>query len=77
MDRDEVIGVLQDAKQTIEDALKDARTALRDLDDAFTYEQAQAYWLAHIQTALDRDHGYLGGSMVTMQDTIDALENTD
>ena len=34
---------------------------------------AKSYWLAHIVTALDKDHGYLGGSMGTMQDTIDAL----
>jgi hypothetical protein len=77
MDRTEVAGVLQDAKVAIEEALEEARTALRALDDGFPYQQADAYWLAHIRTALDREHGYLGGSMVTMQDTIDALERDD
>ncbi len=37
------------------------------------YDSAKAYWLAHVETALSNDHGYLGGSMTTMQDTIDAL----
>ena len=38
---------------------------------------AQAYWVAHIKTALSNDHEYMGGSMTTMQDTIDALRNGD
>jgi hypothetical protein len=37
------------------------------------HSAAQAYWLAHVETALTNDHGYLGGSMTTMQDTIDAI----
>ncbi len=73
MDRTEVAEILLDAKE----ALEQARTALRALDDDFPYEQADAYWLAHIRCALDKEHGYLGGSMVTMQDTIDALEHEE
>ena len=77
MDRTEAAEILLDAKEAIEEALEQARTALRALDDDFPYEQADTYWLAHIRTALDKEHGYLGGSMVTMQDTIDALESDD
>jgi hypothetical protein len=74
MDRTEAAEILLDAKEAIEEALEQARTALRAVDDDFPFQQADAYWLAHIRTALDREHGYLGGSMVTMQDTINALQ---
>jgi hypothetical protein len=77
MDREEAAEILLDAKEAIEEALEQARTALRAVDDDFPYEQADAYWLAHIRTALDREHGYLSGSMVTMQDTIDALQREE
>jgi hypothetical protein len=40
-------------------------------------ERAKGYWIAHIRCALDKEHGYLGGSMVTMQDTIDALRGNE
>jgi hypothetical protein len=35
--------------------------------------RARSYWYAHIITALSKDHSYLGGSMHTMEDTINAL----
>ena len=74
MDRTEAAEILLDAKEAIEEALDQARTALRAVGDDFPFQQADAYWLAHIRTALDREHGYLGGSMVTMQDTMNALQ---
>jgi len=74
MDRTEAAEILLDAKEAIKEALAQARTALRAVDDDLPFQQADAYWLAHIRTALDREHGYLGSSMVTMQDTIDALQ---
>ena len=74
MDRQEAADILIDAKEGILEALEEARQALRACDDEFLYEQADAYWLAHIWTALGHEHGYLGGSMVTMQDTINALQ---
>jgi hypothetical protein len=42
---------------------------------AGTSEEASAgaYWIPHILGALDKDHGYLGGSMQTMQDSINEL----
>ena len=77
MDRMEAAEILLDAKEAIEEALEQARTALRAVDDDFPFQQADAYWLAHIRTALDREHGYLSSSMVTMQDTIDALQGRE
>ena len=36
-------------------------------------ERARSYWLAHIETALHKNYMFLGGSMVTMTDTIATL----
>lgn len=35
---------------------------------------ATSYWYAHVVGALDSEHHYLGGSMMTMQDSINGLE---
>jgi len=35
--------------------------------------RAKSYWLAHIKTALTNEHEYLGSSMITMEDSINAL----
>lgn len=38
--------------------------------------RAESYWIPHILTALEKNNGgYLGGSMTTMQDTIDELSD--
>lgn len=34
------------------------------------YERARSYWIPHIIMALTNDHEWLGGSMVTMEETI-------
>jgi hypothetical protein len=57
------------------DLLDRARTLLRGTGMA--KERAEAYWLVHVETALSDDHGYLGGSTVTMADTIQELRGED
>jgi hypothetical protein len=57
------------------DLLDRARTLLRGTGMA--KERAEAYWLAHVEMALSDDHGYLGGSTVTMADTIRELRGED
>ncbi len=77
MDRIEAAEILLDAREAIEEALEQARTALRALDDDFPYEQAEAYWLAHIADAVGSADAVGESGMVTMQDTIDALEREE
>lgn len=36
--------------------------------------RAESYWMPHIITALKNEHQWLGGSLVTMEDTINELE---
>lgn len=40
-------------------------------------DRARAYWYAHIRCALDDDHSYLGGSMCTLQDSINGLQGDE
>jgi hypothetical protein len=37
------------------------------------WERAKAYWVAQISMALSNNHNYVGGSMCTMEDTIENL----
>lgn len=67
------VEVLEEAKEEIEAALEKAYRALHTVG-GITFERARSYWYAHVRMALDKNHDYLGGSMITMQDTIDELE---
>ncbi len=71
MTNQERIDALTEAKGEILDALDKAELAVRGTGEE---GRAKAYWLAHIRCALDDDHEYLGGSMYTLQETIDDLE---
>jgi hypothetical protein len=42
--------------------------------DEMVYNRARSYWYPHILTSLGGDHGYLGGSMCSMEDTARELE---
>ena len=69
-----VVEELEYIQEQMLDLLGQAENIVRGTSEA---SSAQAYWLAHIETALTNEHGYLGGSMTTMQDTIDALRDGD
>ena len=66
----ETIDRLSEIRCEIADLVAEARKLLRDTTET---DRAKRTWLAHIRCALDNDHDDLGGSMVTMQDSIDAL----
>lgn len=40
-------------------------------------ERAKSYWIAQIKVALKNDSEYLGKSMVTMDDTIEEVEDVE
>lgn len=52
----------------------EATEIVDEVGSSMTYNRAKAYWIPHIVTATHADHDYLGGSMVTMTDTIKELE---
>lgn len=69
-DTEAAVEELEEVLEEMKTLLRRAHAALRGLPQE---RAAGSYWLAHIRTALDNDHEYLGRSMVTMQDTIDSL----
>lgn len=71
--REEAIDRLREIQTEIEELLDEALQCIGDAGGSTA--QADAYWKAHIICALRNDHEYLGGSMVTMQDTIEGLES--
>lgn len=68
----EVSEELTEIKNQIKNLLDEARVLIKNTDYN-AWERARKYWYAHIITALDDDHNYLGSSSVTMQDTINEL----
>ncbi len=57
--------------------LEEARNLIRWSDNKSAYARADAYWLAHIESALTKEGHYLGSSMVTMDSTIEELGGSD
>ena len=67
---------LRDIQAEMIDLLDQAQRLLRSAP-GMTRERAQSYWLAHARMAITKNHSYLGGSMVDMDDTIAELENAN
>jgi len=65
---------LQDILCQMKDLLWEARKLVRGTPEE---SRANAYWIAHISMALDSEHGYLGGSMCTMESTANDLRESD
>lgn len=73
LSRDDVINELDSIQSQILDLVDQAKDTLKMGGFEGALMRANAYWVAHIICALSNDHGYLGGSMVTLADTIDEL----
>jgi hypothetical protein len=63
----------------IKDKIKELVYEAQDILErgTITYNRARSsrsYWIPHILMELDKDHDWLGGSMCTMQNTIDEME---
>ena len=68
-----LIDELRDIQAELLDAVQRAEWLLKQSDFDGTRLRAEAYWIPHIVCALSHDHGYLGGSMVTLEDTINEI----
>lgn len=69
----EAIERLEDLKETIYEALEEMKDILEEVAPG-KYEAAERYWLAHIDGALENRGHWLGGSLISYIDTIEALE---
>jgi len=69
---------LEEIRERMHELLEEAEEIVRNFEGGdMAYQRAKSYWLAHIKTALDDEHDYLGGSMVTMEDTINEMEKVN
>ena len=73
MDASEAVHELEDIKTQMEQLLGEAKDLLRSVGNEDIAERARRTWLAHMTTALDNNHEWLGRDMNTMQDTIEEL----
>ena len=72
----EAIERLEELKETIYEALNEMEEILKEVAPD-EYEVAERYWLAHIDGALENRGQWLGGSMISCIDTIEALEKME
>lgn len=62
---------LSEIKEEIKELMSEVQSLISNNERI--WGRAKGYWYAHIISALDKEHSYMGSSMVTMQDTIDEL----
>lgn len=75
--RREIVDELGEIQSQILELVEQAGGLLRRNGLHGALLRAESYWIAHITTAVSNDHGYLGGSMVSLQDTIEEIEEED
>jgi hypothetical protein len=72
MDKIEAADRIREIADEIRELLQEAMEIAGE--DEMVYARARSYWYPHILIALGGDHGYLGGSMCSMEDTARELE---
>jgi hypothetical protein len=76
MEKIEAINRLREMQQEIGDLVHEAKDIIKEVAPE-EYERARRYWGAHIEGALSKSYGWLGGSFIDMDSTIEAIENDD
>lgn len=70
MQNAETIERLTEIKEQMLELLEEAKDLL---PEDICKERAKCYWYVHIKTAILKEHDFLGGSLVTVDDTISEL----
>ena len=76
-DRQEIVDELGEIQSQILELVEQARALLRRNELQGALMRAESYWIAHVTTAISNNHGYLGGSTVSLQDTIDEIKGAE
>ena len=76
-DRQEIVDELGEIQSQILELVDQARALLRRNELQGALMRAESYWIAHVTTAISNNHGYLGKSMVSLQDTIDEIKDAE
>jgi hypothetical protein len=74
MDKTEITERLTEIKEQMLELLDEAKEII---PEGMAKERARCYWYAHIKTALLKEHEYLGGSLVTMDATINEISEEE
>lgn len=74
-DNEEIAYELEEIKEQIKGLVYEAFELIPR--DGMYASRARSYWYAHILTALDDESEFMGGSMHSMQDTIDEIRSGD
>ena len=74
MSKTEAAERIMEIAEEIRELVQEAMDIVRYDGSDMTRERARSYWYAHILTSLSSDHGYIGGSMCSMEDTARELE---
>ncbi|MDC6176280.1 hypothetical protein [Ralstonia solanacearum] len=72
---DDVVEELTQIKEQMLDLIENVRGVLKAGGFTSALDRAEDYWIAHLTCAISHDHGYLGGSGWTLQDTIEEIES--
>jgi len=67
---------LEEIAYEIYDKLDEMKDILREVAPE-EFERARLYWMAHIDGALLNQEGWLGGSFISLEDTLTALEEEE
>jgi hypothetical protein len=73
MDRQQAIDRLRDIQEEIGTLVFEAKEIIREFSPG-EYDRAKKYWAAHIEGALSKSYGWLGGSFIDMDASINAIE---
>jgi len=76
MTRTEAAERLREIADEIYDNLDEMKDILREVAPE-ELERARLYWMAHIDGALLNIKGWVGGSFISLEDTLEALEEEE
>ncbi len=76
MTRIEAARRLRELAEEIYDTLAEMEDILEEVAPE-ELERAEVYWMAHIDGALLSRKGWLGGSVISLEDTLEALEEEE
>ncbi|AYB50228.1 hypothetical protein C2I38_01185 [Ralstonia solanacearum] len=71
----DVVEELTQIKEQMLDLIENVRGILKAGGFGSALARAEDYWMAHLTCAISHDHGYLGRSGCTLQDTIEEIES--
>ncbi|MDO3514884.1 hypothetical protein Q3P06_23620 [Ralstonia pseudosolanacearum] len=75
--RNNVVEELTEIKEQMLELIQSARGLLKAGGLRSALDRAEDYWLAQLTMAISDDHGYLGRSGCTLQDTIEEIESDE